>query len=248
MFELSLPVVCDGLRLGGGAFVPEHARGLAVLLHGIPSVGPAEPHDEGYPGLARDFATRGWAAAWADMRGCRSSPGYFSIEGWVRDARAIIDAARSLEGVPGLPVAVVGFSAGGVVATEAIRRGAPADALVTLGSPARWTFLADDPREGVRRITDEAGMPLTDDVLSDPTDWAGEFERVTAEGAISSLRIPVLIVHGTADEVVPVHHAERIAARARGADVKLLDGAPHHLRLYPEAVEVVIDWLDRRAA
>lgn len=248
MREVRLPVVCDGLRLGGGAFVPDGARGLAVLLHGIPSVAPIEPGDEGYPGLARSFASHSWAAAWADMRGCRSSPGFFSIEGWVRDARAIIDAARSLEGATELPVAVVGFSAGGVVAAEAIRRGAPADALVMLGSPARWTFLADDPREGVRRMTDEAGMPLTDDVLSDPTDWAGEFERVTTEDAISSVRVPVLIVHGTADEVVPVDHAERIAARARGAEVRLLDGAPHHLRLHPEAIEIVLDWLDRRVA
>ena len=243
--EQRLDVVCDGLRLSGGACVPEDARGTVVLLHGIPSVSPPDPGDRGYPGLARRFADAGWAAAWADMRAVRESPGFFSIEGWVRDARAVIDAARALAGAGGRSLAVIGSSAGGCVAVEAIKRGARADALALLAAPALWMSFADDAPAAVRRITDDAGMRLAEDVLSDPTTWAAEFETVVTERAIVDVRVPLLIVHGTDDDVVPVEHARMLAERARDPDLRIIEGAGHQLRRDERALAVVFEWLDR---
>ncbi|HZA41169.1 MAG TPA: alpha/beta hydrolase [Actinomycetota bacterium] len=242
----SLAVLCDGLRLSCGAFVPEEPKGIVVALHGIPSVAPPDPDDEGYPGLARRLATEGWLAVWADMRATRGSPGFFSIEGWVRDARAVIQAARAIEGAAGLRVAVVGSSAGGAVSVEATKRGAPVDALVLLAAPAGWIGFAGTPGEAVRRITEEAGMALSDDVLADPSEWAQEFESVVPEKAMVSVGVPVMVVHGTADDVVPVDHAYRLADRARRGELFVLDGAPHQLRREPGVVELVLDWLERR--
>ena len=243
--EHPLSIICDGLRLAGGAYVPHEPRGTVVLLHGIPSVAPPDPDDEGYPGLARRFAGEGWAAAWVEMRGVRASQGHFSIEGWVRDARAAIDAARALEGARGLGLAVVGSSAGGCVAVEAVKRGAPVDALALLAAPAAWVSFAGDPQAAVVRITEEAGMVLSEDVLADPTAWANEFEGVVTESAIVDVRVPTLIVHGSADEVVPVDHAERIAERARNAEVRIIEGAAHQLRRDERAVHLVLEWLGR---
>src|ERR687896_1085645 len=101
--EWPLEVSSDDLRLAAGACVPDEPVGLIVLLHGIPSVNPPDPGDEGYPGLARRFASSKWLAVWADMRARGRSPGHFSIEGWVRDARAIVEQARALEAARGLP-------------------------------------------------------------------------------------------------------------------------------------------------
>jgi uncharacterized protein len=242
----SLAVVCDGLRLACGAYMAPDARGIVVLLHGIPSVAPPDPGDDGYPGLARRFAGAGWLSAWADMRAVRESPGFFSIEGWVRDARAIVDAARAIEGASGLPVAIVGSSAGGAVAVEATKRGAPVDALVLLAAPAAWVSFAGTPEEGARKITEEAGMALSEDVRANPLEWSKEFESVHAENAIVSIRVPTMIVHGTDDDVVPVEHAHRLARRARRGELFVLDGAPHQLRRHPGVVDLVLDWLDRR--
>ncbi|HEV2757899.1 MAG TPA: alpha/beta fold hydrolase [Actinomycetota bacterium] len=238
-----LDVLSDGLRLDAGIEVPEDPRGVAVLLHGIPSVAPPDPADEGYPGLARRFAERGWAAAWGDMRSVRRSPGYFSIEGWVADAGAIVAAARAAAPVDG-PVVLVGSSAGGAVSTEAVRRGAPVDAVVLLAAPAAWLSFAADPASGVVRVTSDAGMQLAPETLEDPALWAEEFERVTTEISIAEVSVPVLIVHGTADDVVPVDHATRIASAAPGARLEVIEGAGHQLRRDDRAVELVLAWLD----
>jgi pimeloyl-ACP methyl ester carboxylesterase len=246
--ERALGVVSDGLGLGGGAFMPSDPKAAIALLHGIPSIAPPDPDDEGYPGLARRFAGRGWAASWADMRGARGAPGFFSIEGWVRDAHAVIDATRSLEEAAGLALAVLGSSAGGAVAVEAAARGAPLDALVLLAAPSAWVTFAGDAGSGMRRITEEAGMPLAAEVLDDATDWAAEFDTVVAERAIAKVKIPVLIVHGTADDVVPVVHANRLADAAPTADLRIVEGAPHQLRRHPGVFELVVDWLERAIA
>jgi alpha-beta hydrolase superfamily lysophospholipase len=206
---------------------------------------PPEPDDMGYPGFAERFAEEGWAAAWVDMRAVRGSKGYFSIEGWVRDARTTIDAVRSTEGLTGLPLALVGSSAGGAVASEVVARGAPVDALAMLAAPASWVSFGTNAKVGVRRITQEAGMALSDEVLADPGRWLAEFETVTAERSISKVKVPLLIMHGTADSVVPVDHATRLGERAQRADVRIIEGAGHQLRKEEAALEILFDWLQR---
>lgn len=245
MEESPLAIVCDGVRLAAGICIPDNPKGVAVLLHGIPSIMPPEPGDTGYPGLAQRFAEEGWAAAWVDMRAVRGSKGFFSIEGWVRDARATIDAVRSTEGLADLPLALVGSSAGGAVACEVVVRGAPVDALAMLAAPAAWLSYGTNPRVGVRRITQEAGMALSKEVLGDPAAWAAEFENVTAERSIVKIKIPTLILHGTADVVVPVDHATRLGERAPRADVRIIEGAGHQLRKEAPVLEILFDWLQR---
>jgi pimeloyl-ACP methyl ester carboxylesterase len=248
MDEQSLAVVCDGTRLSGGIVVPDDARGAVVLLHGIPSVAPSEPGDTGYPGVARRFAERGWAGAWADLRSVRASKGSFSIEGWVRDARAVLDAVRSTDDLHELPLVLIGSSAGGAVATEVVARGAPVDALVLMAAPATWVNYAADARSGVDRIQREAGMALADETVADPHEWFAEFDSVTTERSIAGIKIPTLIVHGGADDVVAVEDARRLSERAPRADLRIVEGAGHQLRKVDAAMDVVFEWLDRVAA
>ena len=246
--ERALAVVVDGNRLACGAYVPAEPRGTVIALHGIPSIAPPDPDDEGYPGLARRLSARGWTGVWVDMRSVRGSGGNFSIEGWVRDLQAVIDAARALERGATRPLGIVASSAGGAVAVEATKRGAPVDALVLLGTPAAWVSFARDHDDAMRRIVDEAGMTLGDDVIADPVAWAGEFESMVTEQAVAMVSVPILIVHGTADEVVPPDHGRRIADLAPNAELKLLNGAPHQLRRHPGVFELVAEWLERRLA
>ena len=239
-----LEIVSDGLRLRGGALVPDVAQATVVLLHGIPSSAPPEPGDTGYEGFARLFVDTGYAAVWADMRAVRDSEGYFSIEGWVRDAARIVEDAAAR--APDKPLALIGSSAGGCVAAEAVARGAPVQALGLLAAPAAWVSFAADAAAALQRITIEAGMSVDPIVTADPADWAAEFEKVTTTRAIAGLEVPILVVHGTDDDVVPVDHAHRLGEASERADLRILEGAGHQLRREPGVVDLIDDWLRRR--
>jgi len=224
--------------------VPENPRGLVVLLHGIPSISPPEPGDTGYPGLAERFAAAGWAALWVDMRAVRGSEGNFSIEGWVRDLQAVLDFRGRHPQLQDLPAVVVGSSAGGAVAATTVHRGAEVRGLALLAAPASWVSFAGDPADALRRIIEEAGMTVAPDVIEDPGPWADEFQGVATIAAIGHIDVPVLIVHGTADSVVPVQHARLLAEAAPDAELRILEGAEHQLRKEPAAVEAVLEWME----
>jgi alpha-beta hydrolase superfamily lysophospholipase len=241
----ALEVVSDGHRLNAGVVVPENPRGLVVLLHGIPSISPPEPGDTGYPGLAERFAAAGWAALWVDMRAVRGSEGHFSIEGWVRDLQAVLDVRGRHPQIKDLPTVVVGSSAGGAVAATAVNRGAGVRGLALLAAPASWVSFAGDPADALRRITEEAGMTVAPDVIEDPIAWADEFQGVATIAAIGHIDVPVLIVHGTADSVVPVQHAHLLAEAAPDAELRIIEGAEHQVRKEPAAVDALLEWMEK---
>lgn len=243
--EVPLDISSEGIKLACSISIPERPRGVVVLLHGIPTVQPPEPGDSGYPGWAKVLASEGWMTAWADLRAVRGSTGYFSLEGWVRDCMTIVTLVRDLPEARGHRLALVGSSAGGCVSAEAIRRGAAADALALLAAPAAWLSFADGGPAGVKRITEEAGMAVAPEVVEDPTSWAAEFETITTREAISRVSVPTLIVHGTADDVVPVEHAHLIAEAAPHAQVEIIEGAGHRLRSEKRARRILGSWLER---
>lgn len=227
-------------RLAGGLCSPEDPRGTILLLHGIPSVSPPDPGDTGYPGLAEAVAAQGWTGAWVDMRGVRSSPGHFSIEGWVRDVEAAVASLR--ERTSG-PLVLAGSSAGGSVATVATSRGLDVDGLALWAAPAEWVSFAAGAQEALLRITEQAGMTVAPEVLADPTDWAAEFDSVCTVDAAREVSVPMLVVHGDADDVVPVDHAHRIGKAAPHARVEILEGAGHQLRRDPRCLPLLFEWL-----
>ena len=243
MKEVPLQVECDGNALKGGAFVPDDADRSVVLVHGLPSIAPPDPDDPGYRGFAQMFAEQGWVAGWADMRAVRESEGYFSIEGWVTDVAAIVGAVRDVK--PTGFVALVGSSAGGAVSTVAVARGLKVDALALLSTPAAWVSFAGDPVAGLTRITQEAGMVVAPDVMKDPTAWAAEFDVVVTRDAIADVDVPVLIMHGDADDVVPVDHAADISMGARDAELHIVKAGAHQLRRDERALQTLMQWLDR---
>lgn len=246
MQTITIPLDVDGNALNAGAVVPDEPRGVVVVLHGIPSIEPPDPGDTGYPGWAEVLAGDGWLAAWIDMRAVRGSAGYFSLEGWVRDCLGLLTAVNELPQARGKGVALVGSSAGGCVSAEAMRRGGDADALALLAAPAAWISFADGGAAGVTRIMEEAGMAVAPEVVEDPAAWAAEFETITTGAAIAELSVPTLIVHGTADDVVPVEHAHLIAEAAPHAQVEVIQGAGHRLRSDERARRILGSWLERK--
>jgi len=56
---------------------------------------------------------------------------------------------------------------------------------------------------------------------------------------------PLLVIHGSDDDLVPVFDA-RVLVDAHGdAELRIMNGAGHRVRHDPRAVAVLLGWLDR---
>jgi len=111
-------------------------------------------------------------------------------------------------------------------------------------------FAPQDPPPGYAEYVG-AGLTLRPDSFRTNAQQVKSLrpELVRMSGRYPSLDLPLEIVHGTADDVVPLDiHSEKLAAQVPGAVLTRLDGIghmPHHAA--PEAVAAAIDRAAARA-
>lgn len=155
--------------------------------------------------LARGLAVRGMEVLLFDYRGYGDTDGNPSEKGLLRDAAAVVEAASDTD----LPVVYLGESLGAAVATLlAVDR--PPAALV-LRSP--FTSLADMARTHYPTLP--AGLLLQD--------------RYEVEEAIARLEVPVLVVLGSADTIVPPALSRRVFEAATGPkELVEIEGRDHN--------------------
>ena len=138
----------------------------------------------------------------ASYRGYGDNPGRPSQEGLFRDGAAFLAKARAL--APGRPIVLFGYSLGGAVALQ-LAADEKVRGVVTLGAFASLRDVAPVLARGL----------LT-----------GIYDNRTTIGRVDE---PVLLLHGTADEVLPIEQAQVLQAAARRARLLRLDGAAHHV-------------------
>ena len=79
--------------------------------------------------------------------------------------------------------------------------------------------------------------------------WSGLSSSARLATTMPAVRVPVLVVHATADTEIRVRQAREIAAAAGSDDVTYVEmkGAPHYLEGHrPEAMQTVADWIAHR--
>lgn len=246
-----MDVVLDavGVRLRGHLARPAApARYGLVLCHGFPS-GPrgAAKSAETYPDLAdRLAADAGWVVLSFNFRGTGDSEGDFSIGGWLTDLRTAIDHLLDAEGVDGVWLA--GFGNGGALAICAAAEDERVAGVATMAAPADFDGWADDP-ERFLAYAREVGVIRSTGFPADPAKWAMELRETRASSAVGKIPPrPLLIVHGSEDDVVPLLDARQLADGADGdVELRVLTGAGHRLRHDPRAVAVLLGWLDRQS-
>jgi pimeloyl-ACP methyl ester carboxylesterase len=99
-----------------------------------------------------------------------------------------------------------------------------ADLLAALGSPE----VVDDRKSLLRQAAvsyDRAFNP--DGVKRQILAILAEPSRVAL---LDRLRVPTLVVHGTADPLLPVMHGVHLAAHIRGSQLKLIPGLAHRFQ------------------
>jgi alpha-beta hydrolase superfamily lysophospholipase len=266
-----------GLDLYYQAWLPRVGRPSAVLvnLHGLGD------HSSLYPSLASHFPPLGTAVYAYDMRGNGRSPGQRAyLENWAEyrgDLHAFVAQVREWE--PGLPIFVLGHSLGGLVVLDyalhfpAGLSGiiAAAPPLGRVGVPPLLMTLGRIMSRIWPRFSLEVGMDLSglardpsviDTVLADPlfhrrgtarlsTEVTAAIARVQARAG--ELAVPLLILHGSADRMVPPDGSRTFFQKVRHPvrEFREYPGAYHGLFADWDQAVVLADlerWLKIRRA
>jgi pimeloyl-ACP methyl ester carboxylesterase len=207
------------------------SAGTVAFVHGW-------GHDGGRMAtLAGHVVARGMSALLVDLPGHGRTGAVESYNAalMVDDLRAVRDWIGKRAGLLALPAAVLGFSFGGLGAYVAASRDVRWAALVVLAAPlgamAAARLYLDDKGLPGRWLDGMVRRSFTRSVGVDP-------DTFDADRNLGSIRVPVMIVHGEDDEVVPVWHAERIAAAVPVglATVVRVPGANHSAVLVDDVV------------
>ncbi len=243
----------DGLKIFYRSWRPAGApRAVAVLVHGFNS------HSGYYQWVAEQLTGIGLAVYALDLRGRGQSDGerfyVRSFSEYVGDVASLVSIAKSRE--PGLPVYLLGHSAGGVVSCTytidhqselaglicesfAFQVPAPDFAIAALKG---LSHLA--PHAHVLRLKNEdfsrdpeVVKAMNDDPLiaheTQPTLTVAEMARADdrLKREFPLIKIPVFIIHGTADKATKPSGSQLFYDTVGSSDktIKLYDGHYHDL-------------------
>jgi putative redox protein len=241
-------IVSEGLRLSAHFARPVGAARVPALL-----VLPGFPRGPGGAAVVgntdqtlcdRVAREAGWAGFTFNFRGTGPSEGDFSIEGWLADVRAAVDALLARSDITAVWIA--GFRLGGTIAIVTAADDPRVRGLATFAAPASLLTWVHDPQwflEYARRT----GVLRTPGFPPDPAAWIRAIANLDVTGAAKRVDRPWLVVHGSADEVVPVDDARRLAeAGGECVEVRIVANGAHRLRHDPRAIATLLGWLDRQ--
>jgi acylglycerol lipase len=262
----------DGLTLYARAWAPQGIpRASFVIVHGL------RDHGDRYRVLARELNGRGIAVYAMDLRGHGRSEGarvsVDRLDRYVDDLALLIDRVRESSDAP---LFLFGHSMGGAIAARyAEEPGHPLDGLV-LSAPALRLFVSGVEECGVNLLADLSPQApalaldmakwsrrkeVIDENERDPLVYRAAAPVMTAaaliEGAREAMheapfvRVPLLVMHGSADGITDPAGSKAFVERARSSDktLRVYPGLYHDLWNEPERELLtgdLIDWLNAR--
>jgi len=239
----------DGIRLNAkldmpSGWQPGQKCPLVVVIHGF--TGHIE--EAHIVAVSKAINDVGFATLRADMYGHGHSDGEFkkhTLYKWLTNALTVIDYARALDFAT--DIYLCGHSQGGLlVMLAAAMEHDIVKGLIPL-SPA---CMIPEIARGGELLGERFDPDHIPDTLHgwDGLELDGNYARVAqtihVEEAIDRYRGPVLIVHGDADEAVPVDYGIRAAERYANGRLVLIPGDDHcYNRHLDQVVKAVQEWL-----
>jgi len=136
----------------------------------------------------------------------------------------LIMTSSGAQGLPAPSSALLALLAKREAPNRAVALEQQADLLAALGSPT----VTDDREQLVQQAE------LAYDRAFNPQGVERQLLAILAEPSrvdlLNRLRVPTLVVHGTADPLLPVMHGVHVAAHIKGSELKLIPGLAHRFQ------------------
>lgn len=192
----------------------------------------------------RVAAETGFSALVFAARGMDGCEGDFSLDGWRRDLAGAVELLAARTDCDN--IWIVGFGTGGALAILVAHVDERVRGVAAVAAPADFEDWARNPRK-LLVWSREVGVIRDPQFPDSLDDWASQLRALRAAEAAGGLGDRALLVlHGNEDETVPVMDARVIAAAHSRAELRIIDGAGHHLRHDPRAVAILLGWLERQ--
>jgi alpha-beta hydrolase superfamily lysophospholipase len=245
---------------------PAPAR-VAILSHGYGE------HVGRYEHVAAALVERGAVVYGPDHLGHGESDGERAL---IADFERVVDDLHAVVGLaserhPDLPVVLVAHSMGGLIGARYAQRHGDELAGLVLSAPAiglapvlaEWLAAPELPDDPIDVAVLSRDATVGEAYANDPLVWHGGWKRPTLEAFHSANEavdagpgfgdLPVLYIHGEADELVPMALAQPAVQRLKGVDfVERIVPAARHETFNEldreETIRLVADFADRVTA
>ena len=250
MQKKGISLELEGIKLVGQVYVPQQKKSYPALClcHGVPR-GIPDPSDRGYPLLAERFCDAGFVTLIFNFRGAGDSEGNFDIMGWTRDLKAALDYIHNMREADKDKISLMGFSAGAAVCAYVAAQDPRVSSLITCACPTRFRFAVDaeSAKSAIAHFR-SIGIIKDEDFPASVADWMDGLNKIRPIEQIEKISPrPLLIVHGTQDDVVDLSSAWALYERARDPkEILIVEGAGHRLRVSERAMDGALNWLKAR--
>lgn len=214
----------DGTRLNGwfipaaGYQSPRDAKATVIHFHGN------SQNISAHWRFASWLPQRGYNLFMFDYRGYGESDGTPTHRGVYEDSSSALEYVRSRRDIDPNKLVLFGQSLGG------------ANAIAVAGS---------SKHDGIKAVVIEAAFASPSAIASDRVSWFGSLmdDTYSAERYVAQIApIPLLLLHGTADTIIPFHHATRLYEAAREPKrLIVIEGGRHIQAFTPVFGHVYMD-------
>ncbi|MEM3673766.1 MAG: YqiA/YcfP family alpha/beta fold hydrolase [Candidatus Bathyarchaeia archaeon] len=234
---------CGGRRIFGNLHLPYKGAPCIIALHGLES----DKDSSKWPIIASKLCRESYAFLRFNFRGCgnglEKSEGLFEetcLTSRIEDYRAAIKFLWDSSEVDVNRLGVIGSSFGGMVALAAQNK--RIKAMVVMATPYKIPVLGESrlSRElGIYELP--SGRRLKDKFFKD-------LEKYDLLKAVKKAP-PILIIHGSMDEIVPVEHALKIyEAAPEPKRLEIIDGGDHtfsRVEHLDRAINLSLEWFNK---
>lgn len=240
----------DNIRLKAVLDMPINQSGkcpLVIIIHGF--TGHSE--ERHITAVSRTMNELGYATLRADMYGHGKSDGNFhdhTLFKWMSNAMTVIDYARNLPFVTDLYLC--GHSQGGL--TVMLAAGLKHEYIRGLIPLSPAVMIPEMARKGELLGTKFDPDQIPEELIS-PENWtlSGNYIRaaqmIHVEDAIARYRGPVLLIHGDADEAVPLSCSVEAEKAYENAKLVVIPGDVHCYDYHLDQVlDAIREWLPKQ--